>query len=321
LAEEELAHRSVELTRLHDDRILRLSASESTYSPEGPFPNELRANVFGLKSATQEGMLPPEGRVRVRVEGVRPEIDCGAFPARRIVGEFVVVEADIFTDGHASVGGEILYRYEREEVWRRSLMKPVGIDRWSGDFLASKVGKHYYTIEGWIDRFGTWRNAMIKRIDSNQDIRAECLIGAGLVEEAASRATPDDAARLHDWIRVLRDERSPEGGKRVVLDDEIAAIVQRYPDRQFAARYAKELCLVVDRERAGFSAWYETFPRSCAAEAGRHGTLRDCEARLPYVAAMGFDVLYLPPIHPIGHTARKGRNNETAAGPDDVGST
>src|SRR5258707_10326827 len=141
-----------------------------------------------------------------------------------------------------------------------------------------------------------------------------------MVEEGARGPAPAAAVRLHDLIRILRDDRSPEGGKRAVLDDEIAAIVRRYPDRQFAARYAKELCVVVDRERAGFSAWYEMFPRSCASEPGRPGTLRDCEARLPYVAAMGFDVLYLPPIHPIGHTARKGRNNETAAGPNDLGS-
>ena len=231
-------------------------------------------------------MVPPEGRVRVLVEGVRPEIDCGTFPAKRTTGEFVVVEADIFTDGHALVGGEILYRYEREEVWRRSLMKPVGIDRWSGDFLASKVGKYYYTIEGWIDRFGTWRNAMTKRIESGQDLRTEFLIGALIVEEAASQAAPDDAVRLRDLIRILRDEGNADGDKRAVLDEEIAAIVQRYPDRQFAARYAKELCVVVDRERVGFSAWYEMFPRSCASEPGRPGTLRDCEARLPYVAAI-----------------------------------
>ena len=158
-------------------------------------------------------MLSPEGRVRVLVEGVRPEIDCGAFPAKRTVGEFVVVEADIFTDGPALVGGEILYRYEREEVWRRSSMKPVGIDRWSGDFLASKVGKYYYTIEGWIDRFGTWRNAMIKRIDSGQDLRAEFLIGAFIVEEAASQAASDDAARLHDLVPHLARRAEPGGRK------------------------------------------------------------------------------------------------------------
>ncbi len=254
------------------------------------------------------------------MEGVRPEIEGGAFPVKRTVGELVGVEADIFTDGHDGVAGEILYRYEREEVWRRASMKPVGVDRWGGGFQATEVGKYYYTVEGWIDRFGTWRNAMVRRMDSGQDLRAEFLIGAVIIEEAISRALPDDAARLEDLLRILRDERTPEESRRAVLDDEIALIVQRYPDRRLAARYAKELCVVVDRARAGFSAWYEVFPRSCAAERGRAGTLRDCEARLPYVAAMGFDVLYLPPIHPIGHTARKGKNNETAAGPDDVGS-
>jgi starch synthase (maltosyl-transferring) len=278
-------------------------------------------------------MLPPEGRVRVVVEGVRPEIDCGAHALKRIVGDSVVVQAEIFTDGHDLVAGEILYCYGREDMWQRSPMKLVGNDHWTGDFLAAQVGKYHYTVEGWIDRFGTWRNAMIKRVDSGQDVRMDCLVGANLIEETASRAGPEDVARLRDWIRILRDGRSPEGALRTLLEDEVAAVIQRYPDRRFAARYGKELCLVVDRERAGFSAWYEMFPRSCAPAPGRpgvaqpggqpwdqHGTLRDCEARLPYVAAMGFDVLYLPPIHPIGHTFRKGKNNEIEAGPDDVGS-
>ena len=119
---------------------------------------------------------------------------------------------------------------------------------------------------------------------------------------------------------MLRDEQQPENRKRIALEDNLAAIVQRYPDRRFVARHDKELCLVVDRERAGYSAWYELFPRSCSSEPGRPGTLRDCEEGLPYIAAMGFDVLYLPPIHPIGHRFRKGKNNEAAAGPEDVGS-
>ncbi len=262
-------------------------------------------------------MPSPEGRGRVIVEGVRPEIDCGAFPAKRIAGDRVIVEADIFTDGHDLVAGEILYRHGQEDVWRRSPLKLVGNDHWRGEFLASKLGKYRYTVEGWIDRFGTWRSAMIKRIKSGQDVRTERLIGARLIEEAASRAGPEDAARLHEWVRLLRDEGSPE---QAIPGDEIAALVERYPDRRFAARYGKELCLVVDREKARFSTWYEIFPRSCASEPSRHGTLRDCEARLPYVAAMGFDVLYLPPIHPIGHTSRKGKNNAVTAGPDDVGS-
>ncbi|HEV2200252.1 MAG TPA: alpha-1,4-glucan--maltose-1-phosphate maltosyltransferase [Bryobacteraceae bacterium] len=262
-------------------------------------------------------MLPPEGRVRVVIEGVCPEIDCGAFPAKCIAGDLVTVEADIFTDGQDSVAGEILYRYGRDEAWQRSPMKLLGNDRWRGDFLVSKAGKYHYTIEAWIDRFGSWRNAMMKRID--QDLRTEYLIGADVVEEAASRAAPEDAARLHEWVRLFRGE-DRESGRQAVFGDEIAAVVARYPDRRFTTRYRRELCLVVDRERAGFSAWYEMFPRSCVSETGHHGSLRDCEARLPCIAAMGFDVLYLPPIHPIGHTFRKGKNNEIGAGPEDVGS-
>jgi starch synthase (maltosyl-transferring) len=265
-------------------------------------------------------MLPPDGRVRVVVEGVSPAVECGTLAAKRIIGDFVRVDADISTDGHDSITAEVLYRFGWEEAWRRGSMKPAGNDHWHGGFLASQIGKCYYTVEGWIDRFGAWRNAMIRRIESHRDVRGEWLIGADMIEETASRAAPEDAVILHDWVRVLRDEQSLETVKQSVLEDELAAIVRRYPDRRFAERYRTELCLVIDRQKAAFSAWYEMFPRSCASEPGRHGTLRDCEARLPHIAAMGFDVLYLPPIHPIGHTFRKGKNDEMAAGPDDVGS-
>ena len=263
------------------------------------------------------GMYPPEGRVRVVVQGVSPELEGGAFPVKRIVGDSVNVQADIFTDGHDLVAGEILYRLLREEVWQRAPMRLVGVDQWRGEFAASRVGEYCYTVEGWIDRFGSWRNAMLKQIESG-DLRVEYLIGARLVEEAAASAVSEDATRLHEWAQLLNDGSS--AAKDAVLGNELAAAVQKYPDRRFARRYGKELRLVVDREKAGFSSWYEMFPRSCSPEASRQGTLRDCEAKLPYVAAMGFDTLYLPPIHPIGHTSRKGKNNEVAAGPDDVGS-
>ena len=259
-----------------------------------------------------------EGRVRVVVEGVQPEIDGGAFPVKRIIGDSVTVEADIFTDGQDSVAGDVLYRGAGEGVWQRSPMKRVANDHWRGDFPVHKVGKHCYTVEAWIDRFGTWRNAMLKRIQTGEEPHVEWLIGANLMEEAASRAAPEDAVRLQDWARVLRDGK--DGSEEGILGDDISAMVERYPDRHFAARYGKDLCVIVDREKAGFSAWYEMFPRSCASEPGRHGTLLDCEARLSYIAAMGFDTLYLPPIHPIGHTSRKGKNNTVVAGPEDVGS-
>jgi starch synthase (maltosyl-transferring) len=269
-----------------------------------------------------------EGRSRVVVERVRPEIDGGAFAIKRLVGETVVVEADLLVDGHDLLCGEVLYRHAGEEQWRSSPMKPLGNDRWRGQFPASEPGRYEYTVQGWIDRFGTWRKEMIRRVAGGQDVRVECLSGASLLEEAASRAGDqtgngagdEDAATLRDWARILRDPMEGEQGRQITLTEPIAALVQQYPDRRFAGRYGKPLRLVVDREQAGFSAWYELFPRSCSPEAARHGTLRDCEARLPEIAAMGFDVLYLPPIHPIGHTFRKGRNNEVAAAAGDVGS-
>jgi starch synthase (maltosyl-transferring) len=205
-------------------------------------------------------------------------------------------------------------------------MKPVGADHWRGQFSALKIGRYFYTVEGWVDRYATWRGAMIKRIDTSRTgtdgggLRVEYLIGADLIDGAASQALPEDAARLRGWSGILRDERSPDRAKQAVLDDEVTAVIQRYPCRTFAARYHKDLCLMADRERAGFSAWYEMFPRSCAAESGQPGTLRDCGDRLPYIASMGFDVLYLPPIHPIGHAFRKGKNNQVIAKAEDVGS-
>jgi starch synthase (maltosyl-transferring) len=265
-------------------------------------------------------MIEREGRTRVVVEGVRPEIDCGAFPAKRIIGDCVVVEADIFADGSDLVAGELLYRHAREDAWRRQPMSLLGNDRWRGEFTAGELGRYQYTVEGWIDRFGTWRSALMKRIDSDQDVRADCLVGAVLMEEAASRARQEDAAKFRDWARALRDGGDPECGQRIALAGDVADLAQRYPDRRFAARYGKELSLIVDRAKAGYSTWYELFPRSCSPEAGRHGTLRDCEARLPDIAAMGFDVLYLPPIHPIGQTSRKGKNNAAPPGPEDPGS-
>ncbi len=262
--------------------------------------------------------LQADGRNRVVVEGVCPEIDSGRFPIKRVRGEEVVVEADVFADGHDELSCRVLYRRAGDEEWQASPMTKLGNDRWRGKFRVSTPGRYDYTVEGWIDRFETWRHNLAKRISASQDIAVECLIGAALLEETADRASGPDRTRLLSWARLLREEheRAPE----IVLDAEVSSVVQQYPLRQFPGRYDKELCVVVDRERARYSTWYELFPRSCAPQPGQHGTLRDCERWLPCVAAMGFDVLYLPPIHPIGTTHRKGRNNSVDADAGDVGS-
>ena len=260
-----------------------------------------------------------DGRRRVVIEGVSPEIDCGRFAIKRVVGETVLVEADVFADGHDQVACQILYWQEKKEL-QTSPMKLLGNDRWRGEFSVELLGRYKYTVEGWIDRFQTWRGELLKRVAAGQDVHVDLLIGAELIGEAAMRATGDDAVLLRDWVRRLRESKDKPEGADIALEEKSLGILQRYPDRHLASRYEKELVVTVDREKARFSTWYELFPRSCSPQAGLHGTFRDCEAGLPHIASMGFDVVYLPPIHPIGRTFRKGKNNSEEAQPTDVGS-
>lgn len=263
------------------------------------------------------------GQQRVSIEGVTPEIDTGRFPIKRIVGDHVVVEADMFTDGHDLVSGVLRYRHAQASDWHEVPMAPLVNDRWWGSFPVTQLGRYCYSLQAWIDAFATWHQALRKRVAAAQDVAVDLLIGADLIEAACQRATGPDATQLRDWVHLLRTSQGAEvmGTAQRILDSPpLLALMARYPDRRFATTYAHELPVVVDIPRARFSTWYEMFPRSCAVEPGQHGTFKDCEARLPYIAEMGFDVLYLPPIHPIGQTHRKGKNNATVAGPDDVGS-
>jgi starch synthase (maltosyl-transferring) len=265
-------------------------------------------------TALDEGV----GRRRVVIEGVSPEIDAGRFPIKRTVGEAVVVEADVFADGHDLVAAVLLHRRADEAEWTETPMTSLGNDRWRAAFTVDRLGRYQYTLEGWVDPFRTWVRDLRRRLEAGQDVAAELLVGAALVQDAAGRAARSDRAVLLAYAEVLR--RGGPGATQQVLGEPLAALMDRYADRRFATRYPRVLEVVVDRERARFSTWYELFPRSASPEPGRHGTFRDVEARLPYIAGMGFDVLYLPPIHPIGRTHRKGPNNVLGAGPDDPGS-
>ncbi len=266
------------------------------------------------------GVSSEEARRRVVIEGVKPEIDGGRFPIKRVVGEPVVVEADIFADGHDTLSAVLLYRKEGEEGWHEVPMEPLVNDRWRGEFKVTELGRYRYTLEAWVDRFKSWRAALLKKVQAAQDVTVDLMVGARLVAAASRRAVGAHATQLQRWATALDGDGGLDGKLRLALDEELAHLVTLYPDRRWATRYGRELMVLVDREKARFSAWYEMFPRSCSPEPGRHGTLKDCEARLPYVAHMGFDVLYLPPIHPIGHTHRKGKNNTPVAAPGDVGS-
>ncbi len=260
-----------------------------------------------------------DGKQRVAIERVVPQIDCGRFAIKRVVGDTVVVEADVFADGHDQVACQILYWQDKKKV-QALPMKALGNDRWRAEFVVENLGRYQYTVEGWIDRFQTWHLELAKRIAARQEVSVELVIGAGLIEEAAAGAAREDAAYLRDWARRLRAAKDEPDGATIPFEEKSLEIIQRYPVHHSGARYEKELSVTVDREKARFSTWYEIFPRSCAAEAGRHGTFWDCERWLPYIAGMGFDVVYLPPVHPIGRSFRKGKNNSVEPLPGDVGS-
>src|SRR5574337_333495 len=261
-----------------------------------------------------------DGRRRVVIEGVRPEIEGGRFPIKRVVGQSVSVEADLFADGHDEIAGVIRYRHEREADWTDVPLTFVENDRWRAAFDVLEQGIYYYTVTAWIDRFRSWQRDMRKRVAADQDVTVELLIGRDLINAAAIRADGADAERLNALAAAMGHGEEREWALKTVLEQELADLVRRHADRPWPITYDKELTVVVDRDKAGFSAWYEVFPRSCASDPGRHGTFKDCETRLPYVAGMGFDVLYLPPIHPIGRTFRKGKNNDPNGNSDSVGS-
>jgi starch synthase (maltosyl-transferring) len=259
---------------------------------------------------------------RVVIEGVAPESDCGRFPVKRTVGEELAVAADIFAEGHDQLAAVVKYRAAGAGEWSESPMVPLVNDRWTGRFTVTALGRYEYTIEAWVDRFASWLKEVSKKSEAGQDLASELLEGAEHVAAAAERAGGPDADWLRERAGFLRGEHEPDQAPRVraALDPQLAATMARHPDRSGSHTYRPTLGVVVERERARYGAWYEMFPRSCATEPGRHGTLRDVEARLPYVASMNFDVLYLPPVHPIGRSYRKGPNNTLSAGPDDPGS-
>ena len=263
----------------------------------------------------------PDGRSRVIIENVTPEIDGGTFAAKRVCGERVIVEADIFADGHEMISGMLLFRREAEKKWHETALKLVVNDRWRADFRVDEIGRYRYTLAAWIDRFQSWRRDLQKRAEVDEHSELDILTGALIIEQAARRASASDKKKLLEAIELLRDEDTSLSTKlTAALSDDLLELVQRYPDRGGDTRYGKELAVVVDREKARFSAWYEMFPRSSAVEPGVHGTFKDCERLLSYVASMGFDTLYLPPIHPVGYTHRKGKNNSITAAADDPGS-
>ena len=257
--------------------------------------------------------------VRAVIEAVMPAVDGGRFPIKRVLGEEVVVEADCFADGHDELACLLLYRNDSDTAWESVPMIALGNDRWRAAFTVERIGVYRYTVTAWVDAFLSWRHDFARRVDA-EDLLVAAQLGAALIDGVASRAKAGAKRRLAAWAKRLRREQDPAALATLGLDEDLFSLAKEYPDRSFAATHPVELSVHVDRDRARYSTWYELFPRSFGPATGAHGTFKDCGAVLPYVAAMGFDVLYFPPIHPIGRGRRKGPNNSLIASAGDVGS-
>ena len=280
-------------------------------------------------------MKPSEGRSRVVIEQVRPEVDCGRHPVRRILHDEVKVTAAVFGDGHDHLAARLLYRQKSDRRWRSTPMTALGNDLWTASFSATQLGAWEFTVQGWVDHFDTWNSDLKKRIaaqpDPNdltpdpymtpQNIPLALRLGALLLEQTAGRAKGNDQKQLAEVVASLRWMADQDAALyEYPLNEGVVQLAARYPDLALATRYQHEMPVWVDREKARYSTWYELFPRSASRVEGQHGTFADVETHLDEIAAMGFDVLYMPPIHPIGKAFRKGRNNATTAAEGDVGS-
>jgi starch synthase (maltosyl-transferring) len=297
------------------------AAAVHSLAADEPAPAAPVASPLAPPSATAAIV---EGRVRAVIDTVLPVVDRGRFPAKRIAGEAVRIEAHCFTDGHDRLRAVLSWQAVDDATTYEVDMTAQENDIWTAQFTPPVPGRFRYTVTAWVDHFESWRRELERR-DDESDIRIALKVGAGFITEAADRAGTDDRTVLSKWARLLSEAADDESlhrdvaaMKALALDPARASLVEHYADRNLATSASLEL--IADRKRAQFSSWYELFPRSAASEPGVHGTFRDVEARLPYVAQMGFDVLYLPPIHPIGRIHRKGANNALSASPGDVGS-
>jgi starch synthase (maltosyl-transferring) len=260
------------------------------------------------------------GRQRVVIENILPHSNSGRFAIKRVVGDAVTIEADAFADGHDHIVVLLLHRKKGAAEWIETPMESIFNDRYRATFVVDELGRYQYSVEAWVDRFHTWRYDLTKRAAAGQDVAIDLLIGAQLIEATVSRAKGGDQRNLMHTVQLLRGDADQTQRVEIALDQELLALMDRYADRSLATTHKPALEIIVDRPRARFSTWYELFPRSCGAKPGAHGTFRDVISHLPRIAETGFDILYLPPIHPIGTSFRKGKNNAVTAAPGDVGS-
>jgi starch synthase (maltosyl-transferring) len=264
----------------------------------------------------------PRGRERVVIDRILPCVDGGAFPLKRVIGDQIRIEAHLIVEGHERIRAVFRYRKVGEKSWNEMPMHVLGNDEYIIDWQPQEVALWEYDVAAWSDDFENWFDGFGKKA-ANRDpaLNVEVSIGTELAEATLKRSKGDDQKRLQKWVAALRDERrTVEDKTHLMLGGDFARLMRSWPDRQLQSTPSQPFLLLVERPLAAFSTWYEFFPRSFADKAGEHGTFKDAARQLPEVADMGFQVVYLPPIHPIGKVFRKGRNNALQAADDDIGS-
>jgi starch synthase (maltosyl-transferring) len=295
---------------------------EPTRTARGSGVSEPSAALSQPDASAEPAGIVPKGD-RVVIENVSPEVDCGRFPAKAAVGDCFTVEADVFVDGHDKIGAALLIRRADETAWREAPMAFFDNDRWRGFALVEENARYVFTVIAWRDLFASWQDEVAKKHAAGVPVALELSEGRALVERTLRDSTRADHADRGALEALLADfDAEPDDTARVrrLLSLDAKELMDRAGLRADLSRYPRELPLVVDRKRADFSAWYELMPRSMSDDPSRHGTFDDVIGKLPYVRDLGFDVLYFPPIHPIGRTHRKGKNNSLTPGPDDPGS-
>jgi starch synthase (maltosyl-transferring) len=260
-----------------------------------------------------------QNQTRIVIENVLPQLDGGINPIKRIVNQKVNVTAVVFSDGHDVIECCVKFKHENDKKWQEVRMNPSVNDEWNTNFKVEKQGFYTYFVEGWVDYALNWQHGIERKIQDNQHVNSELLEGAEYVKAVIKFANNQEKEYLHKLVVYFTNGSDYDKAIQEATSSYLHQIFKKYPIR-FLKNKSLELKVYVDRKKALFSTWYEFFPRSASAEEGKHGTFKDCERLLPRVAAMGFDTLYFPPIHPIGAVNRKGKNNATKANPGDVGS-
>ena len=266
--------------------------------------------------------MPPEidATRRIVIENPYPELDCGRYAVKREVGDSLTVEADIFKEGHDAIAAAVRYRTEDADEWDEVRMRFVDNDRWSASITFARNARYLVQVAAWTDVFGSWRAELRAKFDAGQDVASELLEGKSLIEAAVNRAAGGDRRELSAHLAEFNDASTQNERVAIALDSALLDLIERNPDRSDLTLHEPIQPVQVDRQLARFAAWYELFPRSASDDPARHGTFDDVIAKLPYVRDMGFDVLYFPPIHPIGTQFRKGKNNTLNASEDEPGS-